>query len=119
MDDNWLAVESSKLNVKENSFFHYSDSMEIFEDDYFDLVVSNPPFHFENETNIEVSIKLFQEVGRCLKEDGKFQLVASRHLNFNTHLIKIFADVYVIAEDEKFEIYECLKPVNHQLSVGV
>ena len=111
MDDSWLAIESSKLNLKENSFFHYSDSMEIFEDKYFDLVVSNPPFHFENETNIEVSIKLFTEVGRCLKEDGKFQLVASRHLNFNTHLIKIFKDVYVIAEDEKFEIYECLSPL--------
>jgi len=112
MDDNWLAVESSKLNMKDNSFFHYSDSMEIFEDNFFDLVVSNPPFHFENETNIEVSIKLFQEVGRCLKENGKFQLVASQHLNFNTHLIKIFGDVYVIAEDEKFEIYECLQPIN-------
>ena len=86
-------------------------------DRYFDLVVSNPPFHFENETNIEVSIKLFQEVGRCLKEDGKFQLVASRHLNFNTHLIKIFADVYVIAEDEKFEIYECLQPLNSQANL--
>jgi len=111
MDDNWLAIESSKLNLKENSFFHYSDSMEIFEDDYFDLVVSNPPFHFGNETNIEVSIKLFQEVGRCLKEDGKFQLVASRHLNFHTHLIKVFAEVVVIGENEKFEIYECINPL--------
>jgi len=111
MDDNWLAIESSKLNLVENSFFHYSDSLEIFEEKYFDLVVSNPPFHFENETNIEVAIKLFQEIGRCLKKDGKFQLVASCHLNFKTHLVKIFSEVNILAENKKFEIYECLQPI--------
>ena len=73
LDDSFLAIESSKLNVKESSCFHYNDSMEILEDEYFDLVVSNPPFHFENETNIEVAIGLFEEVERCLKKDGKFQ----------------------------------------------
>ena len=109
LDDSFLAIESSKLNVKESSCFHYNDSMENLDDEYFDLIVSNPPFHFENETNIEVAIGLFEEVERCLKKDGKFQLVASRHLNFHTHLIKIFADVTVIGDDEKFEVYECVK----------
>ena len=109
MDDNWLAIESSKLNLKETSFFHYSDSMEIFKDEYFDLVVSNPPFHFENETNIEVAIKLFEEVARCLKPNGSFQLVASKHLNFKTHLIKLFSSVNILAENKKFVIYDCMR----------
>jgi len=72
MDDSFLAIESSKLNLSlENTFFHFSDSMEIFEDDFFDLVISNPPFHFEHETNIEVAIQLFYEVKRCLKNGGR------------------------------------------------
>ncbi|MFK8005410.1 MAG: methyltransferase [Saprospiraceae bacterium] len=108
MDDSFLAIESSKLNLNaENVSFHFSDSMEIFEDDYFDLVISNPPFHFEHETNIEVAIRLFSEVKRCLKNGGRFELVASQHLNFKTHLIKIFKEVNVISENNKFSIYEC------------
>ncbi len=108
MDDSLLAIESSKLNLNsENVFFHLSDSMEVFEDDFFDLVISNPPFHFEHETNIEVAIQLFSEVKRCLKDGGRFELVASQHLNFKTHLIKIFKEVNVISENNKFIIYEC------------
>lgn len=108
MDDSFLAIESSKLNLSsENTFFHFSDSMEIFEDDYFDLVISNPPFHFEHETNIEVAVQLFYEVKRCLKNGGRFELVASRHLNFKTHLIKIFHEVNIVSENNKFVIYEC------------
>jgi 23S rRNA (guanine1835-N2)-methyltransferase len=108
MDDSFLAIESSKLNLNaENTFSHFSDSMEIFEDDFFDLVISNPPFHFEHETNIEVAIRLFHEVKRCLKSGGRFELVASHHLNFKTHLVKIFQEVNDISENNKFIIYEC------------
>ncbi len=110
MDDSFLAVQSAALNLeKENTFFHYNDSLEIFENDFFDLVISNPPFHFEHETNIEVAIRLFHEVKRCLKNGGRFQLVASQHLNFKTHLEKIFSQINITSENAKFVIYECLK----------
>lgn len=110
MDDSFLAVQSAKLNLeKENTFFHYNDSLEIFKEDFFDLVISNPPFHFEYETNIEVAIRLFYEVKRCLKKGGHFQLVASQHLNFKTHLEKIFSLINITAENTKFVIYECIK----------
>ena len=114
MDDSYLAVESSKLNLaqaeehnKTSTFFHFSDSLDIFEDDFFDLVVSNPPFHFEHETNIEVALGLFRDVRRVLKPGGNFQLVASHHLNFKTHLVKIFNSIHIVAENDKFIIYTC------------
>ncbi|MEE9431031.1 MAG: methyltransferase [Melioribacteraceae bacterium] len=108
LDDSFLAIESSKLNLQdENTFFHYNDTLNDFENDLFDLVVSNPPFHFEYENNIEISIGLFKEVQRCLKDDGRFLLVSSKHLNLKTHLVKLFSSVNVIAENKKFEIYEC------------
>jgi len=108
VDDSFLAIESSKLNVKgENIHFHYSDSLEEFDENSFDLIVSNPPSHFEHETNIEISIDLFNEAKRILKQGGHFQLVASKHLNFKTHLVKIFNEVKITAENSKFIIYEC------------
>jgi 16S rRNA G1207 methylase RsmC len=52
---------------------------------------------------------LFKEVKRCLKTGGRFQLVASQHLNFKTHLVKLFKEVNITAENDKFVIYECIK----------
>ena len=110
VDDMQLAVESSKLNVTDdNTYFHYNNSLEEFESGFFDFAVSNPPFHFEHETNIEISLKLFKEVKRCLKTGGTFQLVANQHLNYRTHLIKIFASVDIVNENDKFVVYCCKK----------
>lgn len=109
MDDSLLAVESSKLNVAKNAKFRWDDSLESYEDNSFDLVVSNPPFHFEYENNIEVALGLFEQVKRCLKESGRFILVANQHLNYKTHLDKIFTYCSISAENDKFVVYECLK----------
>jgi len=109
VDDSYLAVESSKMNVEgENVHFHYNDSLSDFEDNTFDLIISNPPFHFEYETNIEVAIDLFKEVRRCLKKGGSFQMVTSHHLNSKTHLHKLFHKVNIVAEDKKFVVYNCI-----------
>lgn len=109
LDDSFLAVESSKMNVHEGAHFHWNDSLENFEDGSIDLVVSNPPFHFEYETNIEVTISLFTQVQNCLKESGRFVLVANKHLNYKTHLDKLFKICSITAENDKFVVYECLK----------
>lgn len=110
VDDSRLAVESSKLNLESlNNQFHWNDTLENFSSETFDLVVSNPPFHFGHETNIEVSIKLFQEVAEVLKPSGRFICVANQHLNYKTHLEKIFKSVEVIAENEKYILYQSKK----------
>ena len=114
IDDSFLAVESSKFNLSgENTYFHCNDTLEEFEENFFDLVVSNPPFHFEYETNIEIPIRLFGEVERCLKPGGRFLVVASKHLNFKTHLDKIFGNCCVVADNNKFIIYECIIKESH------
>lgn len=113
LDDDWLAVESSKMNFKADdakTFFHFNDSLENFSDEMFDLIVCNPPFHFEFETNIEVAIQLFKEARRCLSKNGSLQLVANRHLNYKTHLSKLFESVELLKRNKKFEIYDCRKP---------
>ncbi len=110
LDDSFLAVESSKLNLENNkTFFHYNDCLGDVEDEFFDLIVSNPPSHFDYETNIDVSIQLFHDVLRCLNANGRFLIVASKHLNYFTHLSKIFKRTITINKNAKFEILECSK----------
>jgi 16S rRNA G1207 methylase RsmC len=108
VDDSVLAVESAKLNVTgENVHVHHNDSLNNFKDKFFDLIVCNPPFHFEFENNIDVAISLFKGAKRCLKSSGRLLIVANQHLNYKTHLDKIFAKTVIKAENQKFVIYEC------------
>ncbi len=111
MDDSILAIESSKMNLPDlpNEAFHYSDSLEVFQDQSIDLVVSNPPFHFGHENNIEVAIQLFKGLQRILKENGRFTMVTSKHLNLFTHLDPLFTSTSILKENDRFVIYECIK----------
>ena len=110
IDDFYLAVESAKLNLKgENIYFYHNDILKEIEENSIDLVVCNPPFHFDYETNIEVSLRLFKEVSYCLKQGGKFQMVANRHINYGPHLERVFNKVVKVMHNEKFEIYKCIK----------
>lgn len=110
IDDAFLAVESAKLNIQGDNIHHYFDcDLARFDDKIFDLIVTNPPFHFEYEINIQVPIELFKSCHRCLKEGGTLQLVASKHLNYKLHLEKIFSTVVVVADEKKFVVYRCTK----------
>jgi len=108
MDDSFLAVESARLNIQgENIHHHFNNDLSIFADGTFDLIVTNPPFHFEYEINIKIPLQLFQECFRCLKAEGSLQVVANKHLNYKVHLKAIFPSVEILAQNDKFVIYKC------------
>ncbi len=110
LDDFNLAIESSKINLEgKKAQFVCDDTLEKLDKNSFDLVVSNPPFHFEHENNIEVALNLFTGVESCLKVNGRFLLVANSHLNYSTHLTKLFSSVSVLQQNKKFQIIECIK----------
>lgn len=110
VDDSILAIESSKLNIDSaGSHFHWNDTLDEMDDQSFDLVVSNPPFHFGHETNIEVSVDLFREVAGVLTKGGRFLCVANQHLGYKPHLKKFFRSVEVLSQNKKFVIYESRK----------
>ena len=111
-DDSYLAIASSQLNLtNENCSFHHVYNLDLFENDQFNLVISNPPFHFEYETNISVPLGMFSQVARCLKSTGRFIMVANRHLSYKKHLENRFDSVEIISENAKFMVYECFNPI--------
>ncbi len=110
VDDSYLAVESAKLNVRGENVHHYfGNNLSNFEEHCFDLIVSNPPFHFEHEINIQIPIQLFKECFRCLKHGGTLQIVANNHLNYTNHLKTIFPRVETVAQNENFVVITCEK----------
>jgi 16S rRNA G1207 methylase RsmC len=110
-DDAFLAVESSKLNLPHpHCHHHFSDDLSIFEDGYFDLIITNPPFHFGHEINTEISMNLFTQVSQKLKPGGRFVLVFNRHLvQYRTLLKRLFKEVILLADSPKFMVLECRK----------
>ncbi len=110
MDDSYLAVSSAELNIQgKNIHHHFNNELSTFDNHTFDLIVTNPPFHFEYEINIQVALELFRGCFRCLKEGGNLQIVANKHLNYKVHLETLFMSVQVIAEEKKYIIYKCVK----------
>ena len=110
MDDSHLAVESAKLNVQgENIHHHFDNNLNAFETGSFDLIATNPPFHFEHEIDIQVPIQLFKECYRCLKPGGNLQIVANNHLNYSSQLKTIFPTVETVSQNENFVVIKCEK----------
>ena len=108
MDDSIFAIESAKINLENSAcHYHWVHDLSSFSDQYFDLVVTNPPFHFEHEQDINVALTLFENAHRILGKGGRMLVVANAHLNYKTHLTKWFASTVEIANNIKFVIYEC------------
>lgn len=108
IDDDFLAAASARINTAGKADVHHYDSPEMFPDAFFDLVVTNPPSHLGHENNIEVSIRLFEQAAKKIKKGGRLVVVASKHLNYSTHITKRYIDIKKIAEDEKFELIEAI-----------
>lgn len=107
-DDSALAVASARLNLPEQRVrVLYHHRLDFLADNAIDLVVTNPPFHFGYENNIEVSLDLFRQSRRVLRPGGRLIIVANRHLNYGTHLQKLFPRVDRVMETHKFVIYVC------------
>jgi 23S rRNA (guanine1835-N2)-methyltransferase len=108
LDDSFLAIASAKLNLgKENVSYHWSETVTACGDKQFDLIFCNPPFHFEYENTIEIALKLFSEAANVLKSNGAFYIVANTHLNYRTHLSKLFRNVSQVTESGKYEVICC------------
>lgn len=108
MDDSLIAIASSRLNTSEYPIVKCicDYKLDIFKDEQFDLVISNPPFHFEYEVDPSIAYQLMQDAKRILSKDGRLIIVANRHLNYKSHLKNWYRTVSVIAENQKFVIFE-------------
>ncbi|RLD40126.1 MAG: hypothetical protein DRI86_15835 [Bacteroidetes bacterium] len=110
VDDSFLAIESSKLNFEGDNIHFYQDAnMESISEESMDMIISNPPFHFEHEENTEISLNLFRKSILVLKTGGRMIVVYNRHLNYIPFLKSIFSNTKIVAESNRFVVVECWK----------
>ena len=108
VDISAMSVESTKLNIP-NANVIWGDGATSFENNYFDVIISNPPFHLENRFSVAMGLRLFKQVEEKLKEKGVFFMVANSGLNYLPYLKKVFTNVTLINKDKRYSIFRVQK----------
>ena len=101
----WSAREGFRLNeLGGRGYFLAGDGLEDFEKASADLILCNPPFHYQNAQTLEIALAMFDQAQKVLKPGGELWVVANRHLGHHKSLATRFNSVRTAALDEKFVV---------------
>lgn len=73
-------------------------------EDYFSMVICNPPFHQGTTINTQLGQYFFKAAKKVLKRDGELWIVANRHLNYQATLKHLFGNCVMRAQNDKFVV---------------
>lgn len=113
-DESFLAVESAKTtyekNIGRSAEFHITDVLAGLENDQYDHILCNPPFHQQNVQTLSIANKMFKQSAQKLKDRGELRVVANRHLKYRPMLSQYFKNVKMISDDSKFVVWLAYLP---------
>ncbi|HAK45083.1 MAG TPA: hypothetical protein DCO79_04075 [Spirochaeta sp.] len=108
-DESSLAVANAEANFRNNEFTAAADFLQTngadgIADASVDLVLCNPPFHYQNIQTREPAEFLFGEARRILKPGGTVQIVGNSHLGYHKLLKDYFIKARDVYRDSKFTV---------------
>lgn len=116
VDESWMAVASSRMNVEVNrpqdlarSHFSVNNSLAGFPSDRLHAVLCNPPFHQQNTLTDHIAWQMFRDARRCLQYGGELRIVGNRHLDYYRKMKKLFGNCTTVASNQKFVILRSVK----------
>ncbi len=113
IDESKQALNSAQDNLANYShsnsirFIHSNGTNQLAEQETFELIVCNPPFHQGFTLTESIADKLFEDAKNHLAENGEFWVVANRHLPYLPMLKKRFSRVELKSNHRKFIVYCC------------
>ena len=76
----------------------------------YDVIVSNPPFHAQGNTERpDIGRRFIAVAAEALKPGGRLWLVANRHLPYESVLDASFGSVRIVAQRDGFKVVEAVK----------
>jgi len=113
VDESFMAVWSARESFRANEmggrgYFLAGDGLEDFERGSADVILCNPPFHFQNAQTRDIALRFFDQARHTLKPGGELWVVANRHLGHHRALAERFASVRTAALDERFIVLRAL-----------
>jgi len=116
VDESYMAVASSELNVKHNlpqdverCQFIVNNSLAGMEGGSAQAVLCNPPFHQQHAITDETAWQMFLDAKRCLKVGGELRIVGNRHLDYYQKLKRLFGNCVTVASNQKFLVLKSVK----------
>ncbi len=116
VDESWMAVASSRLNVVSNrpqdmdrSDFSVNHVLSGFPADHLHTVLCNPPFHQQNTMTDQIAWQMMRDARRCLQYGGELHLVGNRHLDYYHKMKTLFGNCTTVASNQKFVILRSVK----------
>ena len=108
VDVSAFAVEACKRTLAANGLKGRVLSSDVFsalENERFDWIISNPPFHKERDISYGPSQRLISEAPEHLSAGGRLIIVANGFLPYPDHLQRAFQDFKTLADNRRFKVY--------------
>jgi len=104
-------LEAAMANIDDpRARFHWADVSQFADDQGFDVIISNPPFHTGRKADPDLGRAFITSAARLLKPRGRFFMVANRHLPYEAALKDAFGTGRLMGELEGYKLYEAAKP---------
>lgn len=75
----------------------------------FDLILTNPPFHNEGETDYSLPGRIVQALARLLRPGGEAYLVANQFLDYLGPAKPLFKETAILAREQGYTIHRMVK----------
>jgi 16S rRNA (guanine1207-N2)-methyltransferase len=112
LDDDLLAVRSTHLNAEHYGLdirvLHSDVNSELHDDERFDAVVTNPPFHVGKQVMLDVPQAFIAAAYKHLSPGGELILVANKVLAYE-RLLGYFAYWETLATNQQFKVLRAIR----------
>ncbi|MEO1700710.1 MAG: methyltransferase [Pseudomonadota bacterium] len=75
----------------------------------FDTIIMNPPFHTEQETNVNLGVTFIERAARSAKPGGQLLMVANRHLPYENVLERCFRRWSTLQSNNRFKVFAAFR----------
>jgi 16S rRNA G1207 methylase RsmC len=75
----------------------------------FDLILTNPPFHKDGDTDYSLPGRILDTLSRLLNPQGVAYLVANQFLDYSNQARKLFPESGIIARDQGYTVHRMVK----------
>ncbi|WP_367680169.1 16S rRNA (guanine(1207)-N(2))-methyltransferase RsmC [Candidatus Fukatsuia anoeciicola] len=102
------AIEASRVTLSINNINAKVIASNLYSDidGYFDLIISNPPFHERSQTCLRITDRLIRDAKEHLNTSGKLRIVANAFLPYSSMLDAVFGSHEILAQNSRFKVYQ-------------
>ncbi|EAS44442.1 methyltransferase domain-containing protein [Photobacterium profundum] len=115
VDESFMAAASCTENAKQNLEAPeqltaiVTDCLADIEHSSADLVLCNPPFHQQTTITDHIAWQMFCDAKQVLRPKGELIVIGNRQLGYDDKLKRLFGNVEIIAQNDKFIVYQSVK----------